>query len=282
MTLSQFRSQLVQHLSPLYQPEEANSLVRRLLVAHFQTNWAQLPLLLSHELEPDAEASLLIQVSRLKSGEPIQYVLGYETFANRVFRVGPGVLIPRPETEELVIWARELMNGMPKPVVLDAGTGSGCIAITLALELPQARVFALDVSPVALEVAVSNAQQLGASVEFSRLDILMEVPALPRVNLLVSNPPYVSQSDAGTMHPNVINYEPHSALFAPGPDPLVFYKRLVELAPNLIEQSGWLLVELPSDQAVAVTTIAESGPFSRIEIRRDAFGRWRMLAAQLA
>lgn len=224
--------------------------------------------------------------------QPVQYVIGHEWFLGRKFHVTPDVLIPRPETEELVNWAIEKAKQCPHPhpFIVDAGTGSGCIAISLALALPQAEVSALDLSEEALTVARQNAQTLGAQVRFRKADMLqswdflsqIKAPLSPQADLIVSNPPYICQREAAEMEPNVMLNEPHTALFVPDSDPLRFYRALAREAVAHLHPGGWLLVEINRAYGHETAQLFEDAGLKNVEIRRDDFGNERMVAAQRA
>lgn len=215
-------------------------------------------------------------VNRLLKNEPIDYIIGERSFYGRSFLVNDSVLIPRPETEELCEWIieEEPTNELN---ILDIGTGSGCIAITLALELKKARVFACDVSEAALETSRKNAAHLNASVQFSSCNILKDFPAVESLNLIVSNPPYVLKSDAEEMQRNVLDYEPHVALFVENSDPLLFYRVIAQKAKAQLEQGGRLYFEIHEKYAGAVIELLESEQFEQVEVRKDLQGKSRMV-----
>lgn len=182
-------------------------------------------------------------LQRLRKNEPIQYIRKMAIFLGRSFYVAPGVLIPRPETEELVeLIAKENLNDAPR--ILDIGTGSGCIAISLSLIIPQAQVTAWDISEEALAVARRNNEVLGSAVSFQQKDVLAEIDSEQRFDIIVSNPPYVTESEKADMEPNVLDWEPELALFVPDNDPLRFYRRIAVLGRKLLNPGGKLYFEI--------------------------------------
>lgn len=230
----------------------------------------------------EAWQRLLIMCRRLEEGEPVQYVVGTAPFANRTFHVEPGVLIPRPETELLVEWAVSLR---PAGAVLDAGTGSGCIAVTLALECPDAQVTACDISPQALRVAGTNATDLGAKVRVVEADMLRKLPATPDGKgyaLIVSNPPYVCESERKEMEPHVVQHEPSLALFVPDDDPLRFYRALAYQAAKLLTPGGWLLTEVNRAYADDVARLFTAAGLIEAKVKHDQFDNARMVGARRA
>jgi release factor glutamine methyltransferase len=229
---------------------------------------------------------------RLLKHEPVQYVLGYADFYGLKFKVTPAVLIPRPETEELVEFVLsevehvalnpqgvsnplrvlpEMQN--PSPKILDIGTGSGCIPISLKVNLPQANVEALDISKEALVVARENAKQLKAEVPFFCLDILKEIPER-KYDIIVSNPPYIGYDEKEKMRDNVLLHEPHLALFSD--DPLLFYKRIAEIAPAILNPGGKIYMEMSEYRAQDVVQIFEAKGLKTM-IKKDMSGKERML-----
>lgn len=230
---------------------------------------------------------------------PVQYVVGHEWFLGRQFRVTSDVLIPRPETEELVNWAVEKTKKCqhPRPIIMDAGTGSGCIAVSLALALPEAEVSAIDLSEGALAVARENAEKLGARVHFQKADMLQPwdfliqkevstspkgVPPSQKMDIIVSNPPYICQREAAEMEQNVLRNEPHTALFVPDDDPLRFYRALAREAMLHLRPEGWLLVEINRAYGHETAHLFEEMGLKNVEIRKDSFGNERMVAGQRA
>jgi len=216
---------------------------------------------------------------RLRDGEPLQYVVGTAWFAGRKFHVGPGVLIPRPETEELAEWVAAEWEGRA-PRLLDAGTGSGCIAVTLALRLPQARVEAWDVSGEALATARRNAADCGARVLFGRHDLLAPPPADRRFEVIVSNPPYVCARERAAMAERVVRHEPPQALFVPDADPLRFYRALVRLSAACLVPGGRLYVEINEAYGAETVSLLRGAGFGRVRLRQDFCGKDRMVSAE--
>ncbi len=221
-------------------------------------------------------------VERLAAGEPLQYVLGESEFYGRRFVVRPGVLIPRPETEELVDRIVHTEGGRPCRI-LDVGTGSGCIAVSLALELPGAEVYAADISDVALETAAENCRRLGARVTLRRADALNDLAARfpERFDVIVSNPPYVPAGDRAVMHPNVRDYEPSLALFVPDDDPLRFYRAIARAGRRMLRPGGRLWFEIYERAAAGMTALLEAEGYTQTEIYRDLFDKERMTCSRL-
>lgn len=209
---------------------------------------------------------------------PAQYITGFAWFLDRKFAVREGVLIPRPETEELVRMITDRYRGRSGLRVLDVGTGSGCIAVTLAAEMKQAKVVAVDVSESALEVARENARRHRVSVDFVRCDMLQEGPS-GHFDLIVSNPPYVTLQEKDEMRPNVLRYEPHRALFVPDDDPLVFYRAIAEYGCRSLNPGGMLWFELNERYGSEVASLLEQSGYSEVTVHEDMFGKQRMAEA---
>jgi release factor glutamine methyltransferase len=230
-----------------------------------------------NQFSADDEQNLKNILARLMRHEPVQYVLGEAQFCGLTFGVGSGVLIPRPETEELVRWIADDC-GERAVKLLDIGTGSGCIAVALAKMLPAAHVSAWDISPSALETAQANAVRNGVIVNVEQHDILTaESTAEPTWDVIVSNPPYVRQSEQADMEPNVKDYEPAEALFVPDDDPLKFYSAIATYSTNSLQKCGHIYMEINSGLAEDTADVFRKMGYSEVEIRCDAFGRQRMI-----
>ena len=211
--------------------------------------------------------------------EPIQYVQSTARFLGRTFRVAPGVLIPRPETEELV--ERMLEEVAPASRILDIGTGSGCIAVTLSKELPEAEVTAWDISGEALAIAGDNNRLLQTSVQFVQRDVLTYQPAEDEYfDVIVSNPPYVTETEKKDMEPNVLNWEPSGALFVPDSDPLRFYRRIGELGRSMLTVGGRLYFEINRAFGEAVASMLRKQGYTNVRIRKDISGNDRYVIAE--
>jgi release factor glutamine methyltransferase len=217
---------------------------------------------------------------RINQHEPIQYILGEAYFYGRTFLVTSDVLIPRPETEELISQCIHEGNVVGKNVkILDIGTGSGCIAITLKLETTSAQVFATDISKEALAVAHHNADQLTAPVTFLHHDILNNDLPLHDLDMIVSNPPYITQHEKSTLAQNVVNHEPHLALFAASDDPLIFYKAIAEKAKKALRPGGMVLVEINERFGEATAEVFLTHAFHPVQIIQDIQGKDRIITA---
>lgn len=265
-------------LTPLYGAREARSIA---LVAVAELGGIPYSSLLA---DPEAEvviAGLDEAVAQLAAGRPVQYVTGAAEFCGRRFAVREGALIPRPETEELTAWVLAGERGARR--LLDVGTGSGCIAATLALELPGAEVFAADLSTEALAVAAENFRRLGARVTLRRADALSDLAeAFPeRMDAIVSNPPYVPQRDLGSMHPNVRDHEPHEALFVPDDDPLRFYRAIARAGRRMLLPGGRLYFEIYHLCAEAMRRMLAEEGYTATEVREDFCGKPRMLCSRM-
>lgn len=233
---------------------------------------------LSGEIGENNLKMLDFACARLKTGEPVQYILGFTWFYGRKFRVGPEVLIPRPETEEICHDILKQFGQKPDIRILDVGTGSGCIACTLASELPGAQVVALEKSPQALALARENAQNLGCRVDFIQADFLQwEGEIGGELDLLVSNPPYIPADEIQKMNRNVTAFEPHLALFTPSGDPYLFYRGLAAAGIRLLKAGGWLIAELHEDYAPGVADILLKNGYREVEIRKDLQGKPRSI-----
>lgn len=223
------------------------------------------------------ESRLNEQLRRLQAGEPVQYVLGRTFFCGHEFRVRPGVLIPRPETEELVGVACDRVARYGEIHILDIGTGSGCIAISLALAIPDAQVEAWDVSDEALAIARENASHLGAKVTFKKNDILKGngAPSFGKATLIISNPPYICEKERKDMEQRVLDHEPSLALFVPDDDPLLFYRAIAEYATRALTPKGLLLFEINPLYKDAMEEMLLSLHFHDIVFHKDQFGKIR-------
>ncbi len=341
-------NQLWKRLTAIYNEREAQAIVRTVLDALFGMSLTDICLGKVTQLSADDTTRLEKIMQRLEKSEPVQYVLGAEWFAGRLFDVAPGVLIPRPETEDLVKWAcdeakekednskeergkeekevskkrealkkeeqplssplkeekeglrkgedasqkeEQLLSSLlknnkevskkgeeaPHPSILDIGTGSGCIAITVALALPQARVTAWDISTDALDIAAGNAHRLGASVRFEHQDALSAPDDEERWDVIVSNPPYICDRERADMSDNVLSYEPELALFVPDSDPLLFYRAIARYASKALKPGGRLLFETNTAYAHEVAQAMADEGFTAIEVRNDCFGKPRMV-----
>ena len=367
-------NQLWKRLTAIYNEREAQAIVRTVLDALFGMSLTDICLGKVTQLSADDTTRLEKIMQRLEKSEPVQYVLGAGWFAGRLFDVAPGVLIPRPETEDLVKWAcdeakekekednskeergkeekevskkgeapqkeeqllssplkeeeeglrkgkdaskkeeqplsplKEEKEGLrkgedasqkeeqplssllkhnkevsekgeevPHPSILDIGTGSGCIAITVALALPQARVTAWDISTDALAIAAGNAHRLGASVRFEHQDALNAPDDEERWDVIVSNPPYICDRERADMSDNVLSYEPELALFVPDSDPLLFYRAIARYASKALKLGGRLLFETNTAYAHEVAQAMANEGFTAIEVRNDCFGKPRMV-----
>ncbi|HEX3167784.1 MAG TPA: peptide chain release factor N(5)-glutamine methyltransferase [Chitinophagaceae bacterium] len=288
MTLNDARTVLTKELNKVYDSDELKNIIE--LVIEHVTNMPRaeqvrnkVPYLTCTQLE-DLDAI----TERLKKNEPVQYVLGEVWFAGMKFKVNKTVLIPRPETEELVDWIVQEINAQYSTFngqcsIMDIGTGSGCIPIVLKKKLPQATVSAIDVCSEALFTATENAIGLTADVDFILLDFLDEEKwkQLGQHDIIVSNPPYVKQSEINTMHERVKEFEPRLALFVPDEDALIFYKKLADFSLTHLNSEGSLFVEINEALGDAVVKLFQSAGFANIEMRKDMQGKDRMVMASV-
>jgi release factor glutamine methyltransferase len=293
MDPGQAQQQLTTDLTPLYGSREA-ALIADWVMEHLTGQRKIARLIKPAEPLPDPDLrQYYIYRSELLAHRPVQYVLHESWFAGLRFYVDENVLIPRPETEELADWAIQTVSpflsqatthAAPHPdpgAILDIGTGSGCIAITLARKLPSLSIHACDISTGALHIAQKNAARLGAHISFHHLDFLDRQvwASLPPIRWLVSNPPYIPANERSTMAPHVAGAEPALALFVPDSDPLIFYHALAEFARRLLMPAGAVLVEIHEDRADAVVEIFRSAGAAGVETRKDLMGKDRMIKA---
>ncbi|MGB4205048.1 MAG: peptide chain release factor N(5)-glutamine methyltransferase [Bacteroidales bacterium] len=239
-------------------------------------------------IEPDAyldeveTEQIMLAVERLLKHEPVQYIIGLAYFAGNEFEVTPDVLIPRPETEELVRWILEDHSGSDNLCIADVGTGSGCIAVSLSLRMPDAEIDAFDNSEAALELAAKNNEELGGGVRFLKLDIMDETTWVQKsYDVIVSNPPYIPEQNKKDLPANVAGYEPESALFVPGDDALLFYRALSGFAKTHLNSSGSTYVEVHEELAAEVVQLFEDQGFSQVILRSDINDKPRMVKAVL-
>ena len=264
-------------LTALYGEGEAKAVARLVMEEHFGLSMADV---LCGRMGDEAELRQIQQ--RLLTGEPVQYVLGRAEFGGRWFHVAPGVLIPRPETYELCQWCLPSDPSGWRGNILDIGTGSGCIACTLAAELPHAKVAAWDISEAALAIAQDNARRLNVNVIFSQIDILqlsMINCQLSIYDIIISNPPYICQRERTAMERNVLDYEPSLALFVPDDDPLLFYRAIADYARQALKPGGALYFEINPLYAAELQSLLSKMTYHTIELREDQYGKPRMMKA---
>lgn len=224
------------------------------------------------------------KVKELSQGRPIQYVIGHSEFCGLDIEVKEGVLIPRPETEELVAWAIEKVADIKQSRILDVCTGSGCIALALADRLRGASVTAVDISDDALAIARRNEERLQLGVEFIKDDALAHLPGLAdrKFDVIVSNPPYIPISERESMHVNVVNFEPDIALFVADDDPLIFYREIAVTAKHILADNGYLLFEIHQPLAQQTVDMLREMGYDAVELRNDCFDKPRMICSQLS
>jgi len=277
-TWSIFLSDWRKALNAHYDIEEADNLFFWACEELFQWNKPRVVMLKHHLMDEEYNAALSPVLSRLITGEPIQYIFGKAYFLDFSLNVSPKVLIPRPETEELVKWVLEENAHKKEPVIVDLGTGSGCIAISCSRMLPGSGVFALDISEEALAIARENALRNKASVNFFQADMLSSLPSeIPVADILISNPPYVEISESGEMRKNVSAFEPHLALFTPEEDALIFYRALLHHAQFRLKQSCSLYAEINENKADDLLLLCKKHPALQASVRRDIRGKSRFL-----
>ena len=228
-------------------------------------------------LTAEQETLLCNAIERLKKQEPIQYILGYSDFCGLRFKVTTATLIPRPETSELVEWVANEATG--KESILDIGTGSGCIAVSLAHKMPQSNVTAWDISPEALAIATENSKANGCAVTFEKVDILTQQPTSKQFDIIVSNPPYIKENEKEAMHSNVLDWEPHTALFVPDNDPLLFYRTIAKKGLELLFPGGKLYFEINRAHGNDTIEMLKSLGYTSIELRKDFAENDRMIRA---
>lgn len=277
MILKEAIEQLRNGLSGIYEAEEMQAMIR--IICEDVFNYDQVDVALRQESElPDFAAERVADIiTRLQRHEPLQYVVGSARFHGHRFKVTPAVLIPRPETEQLVDLIVD-ENAASDLRVLDMGTGSGCIAILLARALKFPQIDALDVSRDALAVARENAALMKVKVRFFESDMLSPQPAA-RYDIIVSNPPYICWSERESMERNVLDYEPGQALFVPDNDPLLFYKAIVPYAAQSLERGGRLYLEINRRFGAEVRRLLEENGFTEVRIIEDSYGNTRFAAA---
>ena len=282
MTIREYKQHIIQTLQPLYDAREAAAIANLYLEHRLQKSAYRLALIGNEPIAAGQFPLFEADLEQLRAGRPVQYVLGGTEFDGLRFRVSPAVLIPRPETEELVNLAVERLQDVATPTVWDLGTGSGCIAVALAKRLPQAHVYATDISVAALHVACDNAGMNGADVTFAQHD-MADVANLPfdgvAFDMLISNPPYIPQSAAAGLHTNVRNYEPHEALFVPDSNPLAFYEKIGIIGSKCLRDGGCVCAETYEAFHDGLRDLFGRLGYSDFVSLRDLNGRKRMVVA---
>ena len=306
-------NELWRQLAHIYDDGEAKAIARMVYEVRFGLSPSDLFIGKDTQLSADDQKVLAEITQRLMAGEPVQYAIGLAEFGGRIFHVGPGVLIPRPETYELCQWivssglqdertlysmekssspvvrCKKILEKSSSPVVrckkiLDIGTGSGCIACTLAADMPNAQVTAWDISEEALRTAAANAESIGVTVRFEKRDILNVMPTASQLSCnefdaIVSNPPYICEKEKDGMERNVLDYEPALALFVPDDDPLLFYRAIARYGLTGLKPGGSLYFEINPLYADALHDLLSRMSWHDIEIKEDQFGKQRFIKA---
>lgn len=279
MKIRAYRENFIGALTPQYGREEAESFFYLVLEDFRGMKRSDLALQPEATLSEEEIPQWDFVLAQLHKEIPIQYILGKAHFFGLVFEVNDHVLIPRPETEELVQWILNISPAGPIKI-LDIGTGSGCIAIALATHLPDAEVFAIDVSTSALQMASRNAQRNNTRVTFIEKDILATGNLDQSFDIIVSNPPYVRELEKAEIKPNVLANEPHLALFVPDDNALVFYRKIADLALGNLSENGSLFFEINQYLAKETMDMLEQKGFGYLELRQDIYGNDRMVLAR--
>lgn len=285
MKISKLKIEFQNALSRLYPSEEIQSFFN--ILSEKYLNLSRIEIALNPEKtvsETEAE-KFQKAIFRLKIHEPIQYIIGETEFYGLPFKVNKHTLIPRPETEELVEWIYIEFSNQQSTInnqqFLDIGTGTGCIAISLAKNLSNAKVSALDISEEALKIAQQNAEMNKVKIDFFQTDILAAETLPKKYDVIVSNPPYVCELEKKQIQQNVLKYEPHSALYVKDEDPLLFYRAISRLAKNHLNPGGKLFFEINEYLAYEMTELLKAEGFKNIEIKKDIYGKDRMLKCKI-
>ncbi|MGM0934759.1 MAG: peptide chain release factor N(5)-glutamine methyltransferase [Bacteroidota bacterium] len=277
MTLSELKRSFLTELTKEYPCEEANSFFGLLTEAYLEMSRLQVALQRDKEISEADLSKFKSAKQRLLEHEPIQHILGETEFFGLKFKVSKDVLVPRPETEELVQWILDDLDSENKQLrLLDIGTGSGCIAISLAKNLPEAEIFAMDISAEALDTARLNAANNKVVINFAETDVLKLEKLEQNFNIIVSNPPYVRELEKTDMQPNVIDYEPETALYVKDDDPLIFYRKITGLAQKNLVPGGKLYFEINQYLGAETEELLQEYGF-KTELRKDIYGNFRML-----
>lgn len=266
-----------QALSAVYDGQELESVSRALCLELLDIDKADFYTKAKLSADSNRDSRLDAALKRLEKGEPLQYVLGNAPFCGLNFKVGPGVLVPRPETGELVSWVISETSGPAG--ILDIGTGSGCIAVTLASKMPQCTVKGWDISDEALSYARSNSELNGTDVVFEKHDVLASDLPEARFDVIVSNPPYIIEKEKSDMARTVLDYEPALALFVPDNDPLLFYRAIAMFGKRALKPGGSLYFEINPMFAGQLQLLLERSGYHNVTLRRDIFGKLRMIKA---
>ena len=277
MTVAELKKYFTKELSALYPSVELQSFFS--ILSEFFLKWSRLDTVLKaqSELSEEKIKSFKKAIARLKEEEPIQYIIGETEFYGLTFKVNQHTLIPRPETEELVEWIVQSVSKLDELKILDIGTGSGCIPIALGTHLDGAIISGLDISSEALKVARKNAEAHEVMVDFFQADVL-ELDSLPiKYDLIVSNPPYVREIEKREMQGNVLKFEPARALFVSNENPLMFYKKIAQLAKSHLTAYGFLFFEINEYLSMEMREMLEEEGFTKIEIKNDLFKRPRLM-----
>jgi len=282
LTLKEIKASFKNSLSDLYPSEEIQSLFNILSEEYLKLSRVEIALNPEKEIQEEDAEKFEKTLRRLENQEPIQYIIGATEFYSLSFKVNKYTLIPRPETEELVEWILDNSEfRIQNSELLDIGTGSGCIAISLAKNLPNSKVSAIDISEEALKIAHQNAELNKVEIEFFQTDILKAKTLPKQYDVIISNPPYVRELEKKRMHQNVLKYEPDSALYVSNEDPLLFYKIISRLAKTHLEPKGKLFFEINEYLAIELIELLKSEGFQNIEVKKDIFGKDRMLKCKL-
>jgi release factor glutamine methyltransferase len=282
VTIAEYQKNYQDELSKVYDSREARTVTQIVFekILALETHRLSLDrfrILTSHQLEQLEEI-----LQRLLTHEPVQYILEEADFFGLKFKVNSHVLIPRPETEELVAWVAETLASTTRPLtILDIGTGSGCIPISLSKKFPQARIEGLDISAEALSLAEENNRILQSNVRFFSCDIIHEQLPEASYDIIVSNPPYIYLSEQPTMAANVLNFEPHLALFVPNEDALLFYRKIAGQANYALKPQGLLFFEINEAKANEMFALMQGLHFQDIELRKDLSGKNRMMRGRV-
>ncbi|PKP15856.1 MAG: peptide chain release factor N(5)-glutamine methyltransferase [Bacteroidetes bacterium HGW-Bacteroidetes-23] len=283
MTFKEIKSSFSSELSLLFDEQEIDSFFYLVLEKYHQLKRVDLALQPNLKVSSAELEQWNLVLEQLKTQKPIQYILGETFFCDLVFKVSEHTLIPRPETEELVYWILEEIKKQNKfnSTIVDIGTGSGCIPISLKKNLPESTVFGIDVSAEALKVANENAKTNEVDVHFMQKNILETSDLQNQFDVIVSNPPYVRNLEKVEINTNVLAFEPHLALFVSDEDPLIFYRKIAELAQKNLKPNGLLFFEINQYLGKETVELLQNLGFKSIELRKDIYGNDRMIKAQL-